>query len=115
MKGGDDLAHGLGRSDSLFGNGDNDELYGDEGTDLVNGGTENDLLVGGPGEDELVGSFGDDIIYTGTLEKGRDRASDEYQCGAGEDTVYVSGGDHASHNNQREVREHRAILTTIHV
>ena len=99
MKGGNDYAEGRGRSDSLFGNGDNDELYGDEGSDFVNGGTENDYLVGGTGEDEIVGSYGDDTIYSGTEEAG-DKVSDEIQCGAGYDIVFLSGGDHASHNLQ---------------
>ena len=49
MKGGDDLARGLGFADFLFGNADNDTLYGDGGSDLLNGGTENDELVGGNG------------------------------------------------------------------
>ena len=101
MKGGDDTAQGLGRADSLFGNTGNDELDGGQGTDEVDGGTGNDLLVGGIGEDELVGSDGDDTIYTGTLEDG-DKVSDEVQCGDGHDVVFLSGGDHASHNNQRD-------------
>jgi Ca2+-binding RTX toxin-like protein len=99
MKAGDDLARGLDRSDSFFGNAGNDELYGNDGSDFLDGGRGDDLLVGGNGEDELVGSYDDDTIYTGTLTEG-DKVSDEVQCGDGYDVVYLSGGDHASHNVQ---------------
>jgi hypothetical protein len=99
MRAGDDFARGFGDSDFFFGNAGNDELYGDAGSDLLNGGIGDDLLVGGTREDELIGHDGDDTIYTGTLTEG-DRVSDEVQCGAGYDVVYLSGGDHASHNTQ---------------
>jgi Ca2+-binding RTX toxin-like protein len=99
MKAGNDTARGLGKADFLFGNSGNDKLYGGEGSDLLNGGIDSDLLVGGTGEDELVGSYGNDTIYTGPLEDG-DKVSDEVQCGDGFDVVYLSGGDHASHNTQ---------------
>jgi Ca2+-binding RTX toxin-like protein len=56
------------------------------------------VLVGGPGEDQLFGASGNDTIYTGTPEEG-DEESDEVACGDGnDDTVYLSGRDHAGHN-----------------
>lgn len=99
LRAGDDYANGKGGADSLFGNDGNDRLFGQDGTDLLNGGDGNDLIVGGEGEDELVGSRGDDTIYAGTTTEG-DKVSDEVQCGEGYDAVFLSGGDHSSHNLQ---------------
>ncbi|MFL6031467.1 MAG: hypothetical protein ACJ73Y_01685, partial [Rubrobacteraceae bacterium] len=54
----------------------------------------NDTLFGGTGEDRLSGGKGNDTIDTG----GRDRRSDEVNCGPGVDTVFLSANDHSSNN-----------------
>ncbi len=95
----DNTISGTDDRDRILGRGGNDKLYGFGGPDRILGGFGNDLIVGGFGEDFLAGGPGDDVIYTGTETQG-DKASDEYTCGDGYDIVYVSGQDHASHNNE---------------
>lgn len=97
LRGGDDDAFGRGGADKISLGTGADRGFGEDSRDKIYGHAGDDLIVGGPGEDELFGADGDDTIYTGTLDGG-DKESDEVSCGAGTDTVHLSGQDHAAHN-----------------
>jgi Ca2+-binding RTX toxin-like protein len=105
---GDDRIVGTPYKDSIFGECGDDDLFGLGGHDKLFGMGNHDVLVGGTGEDLLDGGPGNDTIYTGTRAEG-DQEADEFRCGHGYDVVYLSGKDHASHNetgNSCEVIEH---------
>jgi Ca2+-binding RTX toxin-like protein len=93
-RGGNDSVRALAGDDTVvLANGD-DTGRGGDGNDVIRGAEGNDTLFGGPGEDRLSGGNGNDIIDTG----GRDRRSDEVNCGPGEDEVFLSANDHSSNN-----------------
>ena len=71
-----------------------DHITGATATDILRGGGGDDYIYGGDGGyDSLFGDGGDDSFGYNTSTSGRDRIND-YQAGAaGNETVYILGGD----------------------
>jgi len=71
-----------------------DHITGATSTDILRGGGGDDYIYGGDGGyDSLFGDAGDDSFGYNTTNGGRDRIND-YQAGtAGNETVYILGGD----------------------
>ncbi len=71
-----------------------DHITGATSTDILRGGGGDDYIYGGDGGyDSLFGDAGDDSFGYNTSTGGRDRIND-YQAGAaGNETVYILGGD----------------------
>jgi Ca2+-binding RTX toxin-like protein len=98
-RGGDDLIKGKKGRDRLSGNAGDDTLEGGKGKDKLRGGPGKDILLGGPGNDRMVGGGGaNQLNMRDGVEQGspgndvidaRNGVSDEIDCGAGNDTVYV--------------------------
>ena len=95
---GDDTITGTDQIDSIYGYGGKDTLYGKGGTDNLLGGKGNDTLYGGPLQDTLRGQAGDDHLYGGPDGTKGPFRTDQYFCGAGEDTVHLENGENAPHN-----------------
>ncbi|MBJ7331729.1 MAG: beta-propeller fold lactonase family protein [Solirubrobacteraceae bacterium] len=80
---GNDIVLGGPGSDSVDGGPGNDVVDGGAGEDpAISGGSGNDVLVGGRGNDTLEGGPGDDMLYGST-------GADHFDCGSGEDWIYV--------------------------
>jgi Ca2+-binding RTX toxin-like protein len=98
-RGGDDLIKGKKARDRLSGNKGDDTLEGGKGKDKLRGGPGRDILSGGPGNDRMVGGRGfNQLNMRDGVEQGspgndvidaRNGETDEIDCGAGNDTVYV--------------------------
>lgn len=86
---GPNIIFGTSAADTISGLGGQDKLYGKGGPDTIYGGGGKDYLNGGGGDDELHG--GPDAIHN-------PKRGDEFDCGAGIDTIYVSGSEHGAHN-----------------
>lgn len=110
---GNDVLFGGTGADSLMGDLGDDTLSGDEGNDTLLGGTGNDSLdggagsdwlAGGEGDDSLAGKDGSDILDGGNGNdwiSGLDGAVDDFDedflnGGAGNDTMLLGAGDHAT-------------------
>lgn len=72
----DDVANGLGGSDTLNGLAGNDTLDGGAGADILTGDADNDIVIGGAGHDMLIATVGD--------------GNDSYNGGSGTDTYNLS-------------------------
>jgi hypothetical protein len=87
---------GAGGLDVLDGGAGADTLYGDDDPDSLEGGPDRDVLSGGGGQDWLTGGSGEDRLDGGTEEDrlhALDRATDEVNCGAGEDVTLADATD----------------------
>lgn len=90
---GQDALCGEGGNDKLFGKAGDDQLVGGSGEDVVEGDDGSDYIKGGSGKDFIKGGPGDDTIRGGSFNRTNDGAKDVIDCGAGIDTVYVTGAD----------------------
>ena len=87
---GNDKIEGTGGPEVIFGRDGNDVIVGLGKWDTIFGGGGADLLYGGPGVDVILGGPGDDNLHIWN-----DEQRDVVFCGSGNDTVYMSGSDHA--------------------
>ncbi len=82
---GGDLLIGGDGDDHLAGDEGNDNLFGEDGDDVLFGGAGDDVISDGQGADRVDGGDGDDRVIAAA-----DRADDDYQGGAGNDTLDYS-------------------------
>jgi len=87
---GNDTLEGTGGPEVIFGRDGDDVIVGLGKWDTIFGGEGGDLLYGGPGVDVIQGGPGDDNLHIWN-----DDQRDVIFCGSGNDTVYMSGPDHA--------------------
>jgi len=112
-RGGDDLINGKKGRDRVAGNKGNDTLLGGKGRDKLRGGPGRDILAGGPGDDRIVGGQGrNQLNMVDGVEQGspgndvidaRNGESDEIDCGAGNDTVYVDRAEDGVYDCERVI------------
>ncbi|MGE7470325.1 cadherin-like domain-containing protein [Bosea sp. NPDC003192] len=101
---GNDVARAGAGNDRVYGEGGDDVILGEAGDDCLVGGAGNDVLLGGDGDDEVQGSSGDDHLAGGSGKDkvrggdGNDKVivdadcqDDDYDGGAGTDTLDLSG------------------------
>ena len=82
---GSDLLIGGEGDDHLAGDGGDDTLHGEDGDDTLLGGAGDDVISDGDGADRVDGGGGDDRVIAAA-----DGADDDYQGGAGRDTLDYS-------------------------
>ncbi len=90
---GDNHLVGTNQRDTIYGYKGTDVLEGLGGTDTLQGGAGPDDIFGGPGADVLRGRDGDDELFGGV-----DGKTDEFFCGAGEDTAHVEATERNPQN-----------------
>jgi hypothetical protein len=95
--GGADRLFGGPGEDCLFGESGGDRLVGGPGHDRISGGSGTDELFGGAGDDSLSGGDGNDVMIAGPGDdvirsNAADSGTDLVDCGAGNDTAYLSPG-----------------------
>ncbi len=80
---GNDTLYGDGDDDTISGGAGNDTIFGNDGDDEIEGGDGNNIAFGGAGSGDINMGDGDDFIGT----SGDDGSDDDYDGGAGNDTV----------------------------